>query len=153
MATAAPRLRKEHRSRIRAFTLWLIGGVAILLAGVLTYALAVGFAVPSTGAVHAVAPTDEGERDLMVRAVIGTPGCEELVDVDAQEAGDEVALTVHTSIPHGTRWDFSCPDVATFVYATVRLDRPLGERTVIDDDSGSAVPVADSPADLVAHED
>ena len=152
MATAAPRLRNEHRSRIRAFTLWMLGGIAVVLAGVVTYALAVGFAVPSTGAVQAVAPTDDSEHDLLVRAVVGAPGCEELVGVDVAESGDEVALTVRTSIPRGTRWDFSCPDVGTFVYDTVRLDRPLEERTVVDEEADAEVTVLDSLTDLVAHD-
>lgn len=147
MATAVPPMGEEHRRRIRAFTLSALGGVALLVVGVLTFALVVGFPVPGTGTVAAVARTDQ-ERDVVVRAVIGDPGCEELTGIDVTESATQVDLTVRTSIPNGTRWDLTCHDVATFVYSTVRLDAPLGDRTVLDDTAQTQVQVLDSVTDL-----
>lgn len=149
MATAAPRLQLEHRRRIRAMTLWLIGTLTVGIVGVIVYALAVGFAVSSAGAVQAAAP-GHTDRDLVVRVTIGEPGCEELTQVTATETRDEVALLAVTSIPNGTRVGFSCPDIGTIVYATVRLDAPLGDRELVDADRpGREIEVVESVAALV----
>lgn len=148
MATAAPRLRDDNRRRIRAFTLWLIGGVTLLAAGVLTYALVVGFAVPTTGTVQSVAPTQDDDRDLLVRATVVQ--CEELTGIEVDESRNEVTLTARATIPNGTQWDLSCPDVATAMFHTVRLSAPLGERTVVDSTRPDEdVPVLEDPADLL----
>lgn len=148
---ATSHLGEEHRRRVRAFTLSALGALALLAVGVLTYALVVGFGVPGTGTVDAAARGGH-ERDLVVRAVIGRPGCTELTGTEVTERDAEVALTVRTSIPHGTRWDFQCPDDATFVYHTVRLQAPLEERSVLDETTGAPVQVHDSVAALVGRE-
>lgn len=148
MATAVPRMQDEQRRRVRAFTLSALGVVALLIAGVLTYALVVGFAVPTTGTVRAVAPTQDGERDLLVRVTV--VGCEEVTGVEVRESREEVILTARATIANGTQWGLTCPDVSTAMFSTVRLDAPLGERTVIDATRPEdQVPVLESPADLL----
>lgn len=148
MATAVPRLQDEHRRRVRAFTLSTLGAVMLLVVGVMTYALVVGFAVPSTGTVQSVAPTQDDERDLMVRAVVTR--CDQLAEIEVNESRDEVTLTARTTIPNGTKWDLTCPDVATAMFYTVRLSAPLGERSVTDSTRpDDEVPVLEEPADLL----
>ncbi|MEU0197554.1 MULTISPECIES: hypothetical protein [unclassified Streptomyces] len=66
-------------------------------------------------------------------------------DVKASERGDEVTVTV-TSTP----WpDKVCIMIAKQFQETVRLDEPLGDRKVVDED-GKAVPLAKEGARLPA---
>lgn len=135
-------------------TLWLIGALSLFGVGVLAYALVIGFPVPGTGQVEAVALTDEEDRhDLLVRVTVGEPGCQELTGIDVTETRQQVALVAQVAIPHGTRLDFSCPEeLGTAAYHTVRLNSPLGERTVTDEDREVEVEVLGSMAELLTHD-
>ncbi len=149
MATAAPRMQPEHQRRIRAFTLTSISTVLAIVVGVLIYALVSGFPTSGTGSIQAVAPGDN-DRDLVVRATVGSPGCGDPDEVTVAETRDEVSLVVETTIPDGTRLDFNCDDQAATVYLTVRLDSPLGDRVVVDaSNPDNDVEVLPAPADLI----
>ncbi|MGC0274340.1 hypothetical protein ACO0LV_15250 [Pseudactinotalea sp. Z1739] len=149
MATAVPRLQDEQRRRVRAFTLSTIGVVILFVVAIITYALVVGFAVPGTGTIASVAPTQENGRDLMVRAEVTE--CDELTGIEVRESRNTVTLTARTTTPNATRWGgLNCPDVITAMFYTVRLDAPLGERVVADSSRPDAeVPVLADPADLL----
>lgn len=134
---------------MRAMTLWLLGTVLLVVAGFITYYLAVGFDVREQSTVQAVTvmPND---RDLVVRSVAGSPGCGDPDGIEVNETAEQVEVLTWVVTPQGTRWDFECQDTATTVIDTVRLSAPLGERTVIDGaHPGAEVEIAGSLTELI----
>lgn len=134
---------------MRATTLWLVGVLLLTGTGVITYSAVVGFSVRDTGAVEAVTVL-ANDRDVVVRSVVGSPGCGNPSGVDVTETRGRVTLIARTVIPQGTRWDFSCDDADMVVFHTVRLSAPLGDRELIDGTRPDAdVTIVDSLGELI----
>lgn len=141
-------LPREAKDRVRAMSLWLVGG--ILLAGVLVamYAALIGFDRVDRAAVAAVAVTGDG-RDLLVEYVGGAPRCGDPHHIDVEESAEAVVIVAHTVARHGARPGFVCADEPVPMFQTVRLRAPLDGRPVRDGAQGRDVVVHGGPAALL----
>ncbi|TDE98899.1 hypothetical protein EXU48_01500 [Occultella glacieicola] len=138
------------RRRIRASTLWFVAAILTAAAALIVWALTVGFPVVGDARTDAVAVQGESGRELVVRYTGGSPGCGDPHSIEVEETQTTVTITTLVVAPHGSRFNFGCDDVGYVMYQTIRLERPLAERDVIDGPTGGAVEVVVDVATLVA---
>jgi hypothetical protein len=91
--------------------------------------------VPADGSRFSSVTRGADGRSLVVTFYGGVPECYSYT-VRAAETGREVRLSV---VEERTAGDKPCIDLAMEISRTVRLDTPLGQRTVVDAETGAAV--------------
>jgi hypothetical protein len=91
--------------------------------------------VPAEGSRFGSVTRAADDRSLVVTFYGGVPECYSYA-VRAEETPDQVRLSV---VEHRTAGDKPCIDLAMEITKTVRLDAPLGLRTVVDAESGVVV--------------
>lgn len=118
-----------------------------MLSLVLVVGLAAACASPEPGSeiIEHAAPWTLDRRpapsDTVLHLTVMGGGCfhdeEEVGRIEVEETPDEVRLTPHIRKP-GPPED-GCPAIGTAHPATVQLDAPLGERKVVNPETGNAV--------------
>jgi hypothetical protein len=82
---------------------------------------------------------------LSVQYATGLPGCYAALDrAYVSESGDRVLVTLRVR-PVAQPSNEPCPDIAMIEDTLVRLDRPLGDRAVVDGSTGQAVTRGHAP--------
>lgn len=99
------------------------------------------------------AHNDETDSSLHVIYVTGVEPCAVLGDIVVEEGADEVVVTLMEGyLPAEDGQPPICIEIAEDVSARVPLDRPLGDRSLVDGATGDTVPVdvvkaGDAPAE------
>lgn len=91
--------------------------------------------------ISAAESTGDG-RSLQLTYTLPTPCSPGLREAHVTERPDEVVVTLYRRSPRPGDEGVFCSQVLTEKSVTVRLERPLGDRTLVDGSSGSQVPVA-----------
>ncbi|WP_020573333.1 hypothetical protein [Actinopolymorpha alba] len=90
--------------------------------------------------ISAVTGAKSGQT-LTVSYTLSTPCAPGLREAKVDQRADAVTISLHRRKPQPSDQKLSCVQVIQDKSTTVRLDRPLGDRTVVDGSSGKVVKV------------